>query len=334
MRPIKLQVHEKPINVVKLNYDGDLLFSGSSDKKVNIFYALTGERIGCIVCKGSVKTLDVSDDSKFLVTGSLQGAIEIWEVDGGKQVHQIQTKGKIKYVEFSMGDKQILILYESFKGNQKLFVFNFTDLLQAKGGEDDKEFAGVKPVFEKAFTYNFTQISWGLVNKYFIGSTEKGDLLKLSLEGEILESAKAHAETITQFSFSKDYSMLITASKDGSKVYDPETLKVLKFFRQDFQMNAACISPLYLDKGTRRFHAIMAGGVSARDAALVKQGGFEIHLCHLVYEEELGSISGHFGPVNTLTFHNDGRGFVSGGEEGIIIIWRFDLSYFENKSFE
>jgi len=57
-------------------------------------------------------------------------------------------------------------------------------------------------------------------------------------------------------------------------------------------------------------------------------GGFEIRLINLTYEEEMGKIAGHFGPINTLAFYPDGRGFVSGGEEGIIRLFRFDKSYF------
>jgi len=51
-------------------------------------------------------------------------------------------------------------------------------------------------------------------------------------------------------------------------------------------------------------------------------------------EKEIGKISGHFGPVNTLLFHNDGRGFISGGEEGNIRLHRFDQAYFEDSIFE
>jgi len=66
----------------------------------------------------------------------------------------------------------------------------------------------------------------------------------------------------------------------------------------------------------------------ARVAAGSALGGFEIRLTNLVYEEEMGKIAGHFGPVNCLTFYPDGRGFVSGGEEGIVRIFRFDKKYF------
>lgn len=53
-----------------------------------------------------------------------------------------------------------------------------------------------------------------------------------------------------------------------------------------------------------------------------------------MYEEEIGYIPGHFGPVNCLAFFKDGRGFVSGGEEGIIRVFRFDKTYFEEKKFK
>jgi translation initiation factor 3 subunit I len=60
-------------------------------------------------------------------------------------------------------------------------------------------------------------------------------------------------------------------------------------------------------------------------------GGFEIRLINLPYEEEtIGKIAGHFGPVNTLAFYPDGRGFVSGGEEGVIRLFRFDKTYFSD----
>ncbi len=58
----------------------------------------------------------------------------------------------------------------------------------------------------------------------------------------------------------------------------------------------------------------MGGGIPAREAAMTAgSAGYEIHVCNIMYETELGSIAGHFGPVNSLDFFPDGRGFVSGG---------------------
>jgi len=48
----------------------------------------------------------------------------------------------------------------------------------------------------------------------------------------------------------------------------------------------------------------------------------------------LGTISGHFGPINTIIFFPDGRGFVSGGEESITRVFKFDSSYWDNDAFK
>jgi len=69
--------------MVKLNHDGDLLFSASNDKRVCLFYAYTGERIGTFKCRAAVKNICVTRDSKYLITCTLNGFIEVWQIDGG-----------------------------------------------------------------------------------------------------------------------------------------------------------------------------------------------------------------------------------------------------------
>lgn len=56
-----------------------------------------------------------------------------------------------------------------------------------------------------------------------------------------------------------------------------------------------------------------------------------IRFFHLPFEEEIGRVKGHFGPINTLAFHPDGRSFASGAEDGFIRIHYFDDDYFSFK---
>jgi translation initiation factor 3 subunit I len=102
--------------MVRLNFDGDLLFSGSSDKRVNLWYSMTGERIGSYHTKGANKCFEVTNDTETLVTGSLDGVLEIFDIMSGKQIGFMRRKGKTKYMEFSYGDKYLLVLYESMTG--------------------------------------------------------------------------------------------------------------------------------------------------------------------------------------------------------------------------
>lgn len=73
----------------------------------------------------------------------------------------------------------------------------------------------------------------------------------------------------------------------------------------------------------------MAGGIASRDVALVKKGGFEIHLCNFMFEEEIGKFSIHFSPINSIVFSPDGRTFLTGSEEGNARLIKLDNRYFE-----
>ena len=49
-----------------------------------------------------------------------------------------------------------------------------------------------------------------------------------------------------------------------------------------------------------------------------RQGKFEVRFYHLAFEDEIGRVKGHFGPINTLAFHPSGKGYASGGEGDFI----------------
>ncbi|CAE7469591.1 tif34, partial [Symbiodinium microadriaticum] len=46
------------------------------------------------------------------------------------------------------------------------------------------------------------------------------------------------------------------------------------------------------------------------------QGKFETRFFHYIYEEEFGRVKGHFGPVNALGIHPQGKSYASGAEDG------------------
>lgn len=77
MRPFVLRGHERPINVVKFNYDGDLFFSASADNKVNMWESYTGERIGSFATKAAVKTIDIDDNTSYLFSGGMDGTVQV-----------------------------------------------------------------------------------------------------------------------------------------------------------------------------------------------------------------------------------------------------------------
>jgi translation initiation factor 3 subunit I len=85
-------------------------------------------------------------------------------------------------------------------------------------------------------------------------------------------------------------------------LYDSKTFKLLKTFESAKPVNSAAISPI-LD------HVLLGGGQKAHGVttSAVESGGFEARIYDMIFEEELGSIKGHFGPINTISYAPDGK---------------------------
>jgi len=62
----------------------------------------------------------------------------------------------------------------------------------------------------------------------------------------------------------------MTASPEGGKLVDPATLEIKRTFKFDVPMNSCNISPLITDRNKPKYHCIIAGGVSALEAAKKK----------------------------------------------------------------
>merc|ERR1712226_1374261 len=80
-------------------------------------------------------------------------------------------------------------------------------------------------------------------------------------------------------------------------------------------------------------HVVLGGGQDAMDVTTTstRVGKFEARFYHLVFEEEFGRVKGHFGPINSVQFHPDGKGYASGGEDGYVRVHQFDEAYFDFK---
>ena len=111
MKVLTLRKHEKPINSIKINYDGDLVFSASSDTTVQLWRTLNGERLGSFKCNAAIKCIEVTKDSKYLISGTLIGDLEIFQVEGGNKVATISIKkGRVKNLELNLSNDKIMIV--------------------------------------------------------------------------------------------------------------------------------------------------------------------------------------------------------------------------------
>jgi len=74
-------------------------------------------------------------------------------------------------------------------------------------------------------------LRWNLLNKDLFAVTFTGEILNLSLSGEILLSKKVHDLEIKSFVIAKDYSYMVTSGLEGAKIIDPIDFKIIRNFK-------------------------------------------------------------------------------------------------------
>ena len=78
MRPLSLKGHDRALTRVRVNQDGDILFSSGKDKSPCVWYMENGERIGTYDGHGGVIwDIDVSWDTKNLCSASGDSSVKV-----------------------------------------------------------------------------------------------------------------------------------------------------------------------------------------------------------------------------------------------------------------
>jgi len=325
MRPILLKGHEGPITKVKYNREGDILFScARKDKSPTAWYSDNGERIGTYEGhEGLIWDLDVNWYSTMLLTASGDRTARLWDVQDGTQLFSFEHGSPVRACGFAEGGKMIFTAQEDARSQPAcLFVYNVADDIAHQEAEPRREM--VNPEAGKIFSAD-----WGTLNQFILTANYDGTVRKWNVElGAEEKVIQAHTKEVRCLQFSPDKTMFVTCSADKSaKLFDTRTMDLIKTYKSDRPLNAVSISPLLT-------HLIVGGGQDTMNVTVTssKVGHFQVDFFHLVYQEYMGAVKGHFGPVNSLAFSPDGKGYASGGEDGYVRLHHFDKDYFNPKN--
>jgi len=320
-----LKGHEGPITKVKYNKEGDILFScARKDKTPCAWYSDNGERIGTYEGhEGAVWDIDVNWSTTQLLTASGDRTARLWDVQYGTELYRFDHGSPVRACGFAEGGKMIFTAQEdSMNQPAALFVYNITDDIKQQEPEPSRE------MFNEESGKIFSA-EWGALNQYIVTANADGTVRKWNVEtGKEEARVVAHTKEVRCLQFSPDKTMFATASGDKTaKLFDARSFKVIKTYKSDRPLNAVSVSPL----GT---HVIVGGGQDAMNVTVTssKVGHFQVDFFHMVYQEYMGNVKGHFGPVNTLSFSPDGKGYASGGEDGYVRLHHFDKDYFNPKA--
>ena len=273
-----------------------------------------------------VWTADITKDSKTLATGSADTSCKLWDVGTGTCFQTFQFDQPVRAVSFAIGDEKMLITTDPFMGvNAAIHIVEITKNREEQTSKILKTISG-----DGIVNGRLNRVAWGALNETFLTAGEDGVLRVWDVEtGKVLHEARdAHkGKPIQHLELSADKTHAITASLDKTaKIFDAQNLELLKTYVADRPVNAAIISPI-------REHIILGGGQDAMAVTTTssKAGKFDSKIYHKIFEEEIGGIRGHFGPINALAFCPDGKSFTSGGEDGYARIHHLDNTYFDIK---
>jgi len=322
MRPLALKGHERALTRIRLNREGDLLFSASKDKFPAIWYTENGERLGTYNGhNGVVWDLDVSWDSRRLLTGSGDNTCKLWDTQTGRELCTIKSNTTVRAVGFSYSGN--LFFFTNAKQMQHGAALNLFD------ARDPSQINDGVPYKQYPFASQANAALWSQLDDTIVTGHDGGLISQFDLRSSGVEPVNfvndAHRYAVTDLQLSQDQTMLISSSRDKTaRLFDAQTLDVQKLYKSERPVNSAAISPT-------RDHIVLGGGEDAMTVTqtAVSAGHFEAKFYHMVFEDEFARVKGHFGPINTLAFHPDGNIFLSGGEDGYIRIQEFDEDYLE-----
>ncbi|CAD7941321.1 unnamed protein product [Amoebophrya sp. A120] len=330
-KPFLLQYHSRPLTCVRFNRDGDFFISSANDGRCCLIRTETGERIGTYEGHdGAIKSCDIDAESSMVVTAGADSRVVFYDAQTGDVIYSLNHGGIVKSVEFNQHPEcqdRIVTCADKFKttpNNISIWQFDFTT--------DDPVCERVLMLAEE-LPMKATMVKWGPFDETLISIHEEGTFCVWDISNaQLIKLVEAHQQPIKSLNFNENRTLLLTASRDKTvKMWETQEYSCLKKFQSNRPFNDAVLSPLYTDPVNPRYHVLAGGGVEAREVTQTTEGGFESVLFNMVLEEEIGTIKGHFGPMNTIAISPDGRSYVTGGEEGLIRLIHFDPDYFTRK---
>ena len=93
MQPVYLTGHSRPVNQVKHNHDGDLLFTCSDDGTICKYDTFQLIRTGVFKVNEACRSIDITKDSKHLIVAATTVGLQIYDVQSGDRLANVQVPG-------------------------------------------------------------------------------------------------------------------------------------------------------------------------------------------------------------------------------------------------
>ena len=315
--------HSGPVNSVAFSPDGARVLSGSSDGKLKLWDAATGQLIRTFgAYSGVVHSAAFSPDGVRLLSGNADGTLKLWDAASGHEIHTFKGhSGRVRSGAFSPDGKRVLS--GSDDKTLKLWDASTGQLIRTFEGHSDR-------VQSVAFSPDGTRL--------LSGGRDKTLKLWDLATGQLIRTFEGHVGEVSSVAFSPDGARVLSGSGDRTmRLWDAATGALLRTFEgHSMSVSSVAFSP----DGTRlvsgsfdgmlRFWDATAGhlvrtfevdpmGVfsvvfSPDGTRLLSDSGDEtLKLWDAVTGRLVRTFEGYADQVNSVAFSPDGTRLLSGG---------------------
>ncbi|HLP87316.1 MAG TPA: WD40 repeat domain-containing protein [Nostocaceae cyanobacterium] len=285
-----LTKHSGKITTLAISPDSEILVSGCTDEKINIWDLQKGNLIRTLNGNlGVISSLSISPDGNFLVMGSSehpQGNVKVWHLKTGKLIHTLSGHQKPVNLVVISPDGQIVA-----SGSNKIKIWNL------QKGDRICTLWHSDPVFAAAISPDGTILASGSADtKIRLWNPRNGDPVRTLI---------GHSGEVTSTAISPDGKILYSGSTDKTiKIWHLETGKLLNTFTgHTDSVKCLAVSP---DGQT-----IWSGSADQTIKRWCVNTG-----------KVLQTLAGHTAKINAIALTTDGKILASGSSDQTIKIWQ------------
>jgi len=297
--PVECDGHVSVIYAVRFSPDGKTLATAGQENIVNLWDATTGQELQTIKGhSGSIRELAFHPDARRLVTASIDSTLRVWDLKTRRSevaiegISETETNSVASnHAAFSLDGSKVVT--GGRDGLVKLWNAESGELLESYSGRTDGQ-GRLVPVGSIAFGPKGERV--------FVGRTN-GFVGVLDLESREFNPFRPHEGTVSQMSFSRDGTRLVSVGTDRvPKLWDIDARREL----HAFQGHTGTVYGLALSPDGQRMASAGYDGIRIWD---VNSG------------EQVKMLQGHLNGARAVAFSPDSDSLASAGVDSVLILW-------------
>ncbi|MBN1428411.1 MAG: WD40 repeat domain-containing protein [Anaerolineae bacterium] len=274
---------------VGVSSDGSLIGAGGTDRLVRIFDGRSGELLHVMEHhRHNIFSMAFSPDSRFLVSGSRDKTVQIWNPLTGERLTGARTAAQITQVALSPDGAHFAAVG-----------------LYSPIGEVWQTDTGAALFTLEGHHTRLRSVAYSRNGSWLATGDQKGEIvLHDPANGKPLFSLTSVNGEIYAIAFSPDDSLMaVGTSKGYVELWSLEE----RSFEGKWSIGSCVTGLTYSIDGSMILSSAKDGTVRFWDA---------------VTNQRLGRLQGHGGSINSISLSLDGVTLASAGSDGLVIVWR------------